>query len=589
MALISGKYWTGDFDIKPEAWGSFDDVQAAVRENADSVYGINPNLISFYLPCWEKAGGLARDYSGNDDNINLSSTSTWTGSGFNVGETTITFSNNWNTYAPGINEPFTIFIPDIPLEYSTSSIIFFSAILSGIGFWVRKNSYDNSLYIACQKSYTTISMTKDPGDYGVYDVCVTRSESGILSLYANDKLLGSVDEGGRDLSNSIIPSIGAGTEGVKGLLWLRQCLSKSQIGQLRGNKYGLLQPIARRSYFIPDVDIGITLVGNNLNANSFMDSYQLNLIKLLNPSDVLVASNVTDSILSGLVNIVQGNDVSVDSLITTVSVQAIRKLIGQEISSITQITDVILSTAKQVNLTDLESLTEITNVVFSVIRKLSIDDVNISSEIVNISIDVVRFLLSNDVNSSSDITSSNLTQIKNIVPNNLISLSTITDAVISLTGNTTFNDPQSQTEITSVVMSVLRQLKINDLTSDAEITFIYLNAIKRINFNEVSSISQIESVVISTTESMNIDNLSSTTSITQAILSVFKGLTPINVSIESDVINPAISVLRKIFSNTINISSSIDSVGMSIVGLTVTGKVSVTFSMAVPGGTFKFR
>jgi len=59
MALSSGKYWTGDPDVKPDQWGPAADVQAAIRENAAGM-GIDPPLI--IMPFWENAGGKFYDY-----------------------------------------------------------------------------------------------------------------------------------------------------------------------------------------------------------------------------------------------------------------------------------------------------------------------------------------------------------------------------------------------------------------------------------------------------------------------------------------------------------------------------------------------
>lgn len=64
MALSSGRYWTGDLSIKPEAWGPAEDVQAAVRENADSIYGIDPESIALFVPFWNTQGQI--DYSMNN-------------------------------------------------------------------------------------------------------------------------------------------------------------------------------------------------------------------------------------------------------------------------------------------------------------------------------------------------------------------------------------------------------------------------------------------------------------------------------------------------------------------------------------------
>ena len=73
MSLISGKYWTGDPDVKPEAWGPVEDVKAAIRENADRM-GIP--MPFGYWPILEAAGNTAYDYSGNNQHIALTNT-TW--------------------------------------------------------------------------------------------------------------------------------------------------------------------------------------------------------------------------------------------------------------------------------------------------------------------------------------------------------------------------------------------------------------------------------------------------------------------------------------------------------------------------------
>lgn len=64
MGLISGKYWTGDPKIKPEAWGP----KSTVSSNAVDYF--NSNNIDFpiaYWPMWESAGNTLTNLSSPTD------------------------------------------------------------------------------------------------------------------------------------------------------------------------------------------------------------------------------------------------------------------------------------------------------------------------------------------------------------------------------------------------------------------------------------------------------------------------------------------------------------------------------------------
>ena len=65
---------------KLQQWGSFSDIQYALRVNADRIFGINPDNIVLAMPMWEGAGNNIIDYSkyGNHGSNNKA---TWVGQG----------------------------------------------------------------------------------------------------------------------------------------------------------------------------------------------------------------------------------------------------------------------------------------------------------------------------------------------------------------------------------------------------------------------------------------------------------------------------------------------------------------------------
>ena len=58
MSLVSGKYWTGDPKIKPDAWGPVEDVKSQVLSYSNfyrlPIYDV--------IPFWEKSGSIIHNY-----------------------------------------------------------------------------------------------------------------------------------------------------------------------------------------------------------------------------------------------------------------------------------------------------------------------------------------------------------------------------------------------------------------------------------------------------------------------------------------------------------------------------------------------
>ena len=564
MSLIVGQYYRGNPKQKPKQWGSVSTVQATVFNNAEKI-GINPSNIPIAIPFWELAGNIPYNYG-------------------QLGNPTLTGSYNWQD--DGLRLNYSDGLLTIPYG---ESLINNTAATAVFGVLINKNAELGSDALNIVNSlfgkgiYSYASLTPSYYKRAVIRIFGTSTDSTTSIVnspvdtklnfcfswdrgYAETLLKGQdfFDRKTEEAYTDIIPTTGTTDVQIGGsgdAVFNMLCVVNDTVNSdfLIDNPYYLFQPPTFRTYF-DLAEAGTTLSFTSINSNSDLNNNFLSAIRLLNPTNISCFTEISASIISGLVNIINGNDLLADSQITQASVQAIRKLIGQEISSLSQITDIVISTAKQFNLTDLNSLTEVTNVVFSVINQINNNDLLSNSQVINLAIDVIRQI--------------------NI--NSIESISNITEVVLSITGGIRGIDVEAQTEITSLALSILRVLKENNVESNSSVNEATLNVIHQLDFNNISSLSEITDIVTVAGSNIGIKDNNSLTQITQVILDIIKAVSPININIQSEIDNPVINVLRTLFSNTVNVISNVTSVGVTNISTIATGKVTITFSMAVP-------
>lgn len=279
MSLISGKYWTGDLKIKPDAWGPFEDVQAAVRENADSIYGIDPEGFAIHFPLWSLVreidaayevynyGYLGRKYQFNFNystysvGNSLLGTSVYSGGSSEELTTVDNFINN-------VNE-FTISAYVLPTKLDSDMTI--------VGRWSVPSSL--MLHLDSNNKIRFIvydSNNNSVGDYSLDEYVVNKpcfvtarlKTDGEMAVFINGSK--SVVRSGSQITTSNNPGSTLGILGdtasisndpfsgyMSYLVGHTKGWSDSGAYKMYEYPYGLLQPITRRSYFIPNGDIPV--------------------------------------------------------------------------------------------------------------------------------------------------------------------------------------------------------------------------------------------------------------------------------------------------------------------------------------------
>lgn len=271
MSLISGKYWTGDPKIKPDAWGPFEDVQAAIRENADRVYGFKPGNIKAYIPFWEMAGY-------NPIDIVIGSKNYFDYTGNVVLEKNAANFNSTST-------PSFVFSKQ-PLIQASSDVCLVITLTPHAWYGGYPGIFRSGLYGTSREAFTFIGSTGlpwifwDGGDvlkpssgYSLslnnkYTVCFYVSSNDHAYFISNGKIQHSASHS-RTTREFEFHRYGFNytlTEFVKGLhdnLLILQNISLDSAIKLTDNPYGLLQPITRRSYFIPSGEITIKTISDS--------------------------------------------------------------------------------------------------------------------------------------------------------------------------------------------------------------------------------------------------------------------------------------------------------------------------------------
>lgn len=290
MSWISGKYWTGDPSIKPDAWGPFEDVKAAVRENANRIYGIDPVSLLGYWPLWESAGVSVHNFgSFNGGNGSFIDGVSHINNGLSFNG-----SDGYVDLGADIKSALNTH-PEITLWGIVSASALtgdHEIIASGSGtengMELRYDVGDNSFQFVIYPKYAKFSQSS-PVVGKVYSVFGVLSVDNGLSIYVNGEVGATV------VSYNAIPNdnetikFGAArnNDGVlqrflNGKLYssgiFATALSANTISLLNDNPYGLLQPITRRRYFLPDGGTGNTYQVTCADGFSFSDSSLRNAI-----------------------------------------------------------------------------------------------------------------------------------------------------------------------------------------------------------------------------------------------------------------------------------------------------------------------
>jgi len=594
MSLIVGQYYRGDPKQKPKQWGPVSTVQSEVFYKTTKL-GIDPAHLVLYNPCWN--GGNQYNY-GYVPTIGTNTNAQYTNNklNFNAINSNLNYGSN-----PGLNNlpALTIITQMTPLgggengygciyeksNTDTSGARFRTTDINALHFRADYSSADlrkyttNSAYTLGSKYTFTLTWDGSPNSNGVAIYIDGTEESYI------------VDENGSgdrvsDASNDLI--IGQRTDGDRTIdadmdyiMVFSSVLTIDQQLFIYENPYYLIQPPTFRTYF-DLAETGTTLSFSNINSNSNLNNDILFAIRLLSPNNLNCFTEISDSIISGLVNILRGNDVSNDSQITQASVYAIKKLLGQEISSLSQITDASLNAIKSVGLTDINALSEVTTIVFSVLRQLTKEDISSSTQVTNSSITKGKNLFGNDISSATQILDLSIDIIKKIQANSIESISDITDVVLSITGGISGINLESQTEIISIVLSVLRALKQNNIKSESLVEECTLNIIHQLNIDNINSLSSITDIVLESGAVIGINDDISLSQITNAVIDIIRFISPISIDIQSEINNPVINVIRTLYQNIINVTTNVTSVGVTNLSNLAAGKVTITFSMGIP-------
>lgn len=270
MSLISGKYWTGDTKIKPEAWGPVSSVQSTIYNNADN-FGINPKDAGVLLLLWEKAGKFPLNYgslplqpfrAGTDSN-----SVPWAHEGLDCVNDYRKFA--LQTASGTVRFPYSghvhMRIKNRAALGGNNYLFYFrdGATNSRLGLNL---SYGDVLYFAHGDVYTSSSLGSLGVDVGdIFDLSVNYSPSG-LDIYVNGEFFttaigNSWSDTGAGLNRyGFLDIDGTTNYGYSnGDVYIYQHftteLTSDQIAVLSDNPYAMIQPPTLRTYFIPDGDV----------------------------------------------------------------------------------------------------------------------------------------------------------------------------------------------------------------------------------------------------------------------------------------------------------------------------------------------
>ena len=246
---------------KPRKWGSFQDVQYAIRKNAEKIYQIDPDSMVLAMPLFW--GLPCLDYSGKrNDGVNH-------GAYYKDGELEFDGSSNYidcgNDASLNITDAITISSWIKPIEtISTYQRIVGDEIYgNGLSFGVKDlNNLD--VYTTGSISFST---TDSPLIVGVRQYCVMTfdKDAGAVNgkIYLNGNLIETHSSLNPIPSNSLNSTIGARPGGsllfngsINEVRIDKVALTADQIALFHALPYGLYQPVIRRSYcFITGIPV----------------------------------------------------------------------------------------------------------------------------------------------------------------------------------------------------------------------------------------------------------------------------------------------------------------------------------------------
>jgi len=227
-------------------WGSDADVQYAVKDNCEKIFGVNSDNLVLAMPMWENSGNIANDYGGNGNSGAMGSAVSWVGN-------TIDFPGGVNSTTKIID------IPTLNLGKENTIISEFDLdvqedLLFGgaTGYYVF-GIFSSEVYYR-SSSFVKVALVGT----GNFALGVTRSAKEV-KFYKSGVSLGATQTLNTDV-DLILSSIGGYDAGsyafngrVKYVNFFDVALTASQVSLLNDLPYALYQPVRRPIYFIPEV------------------------------------------------------------------------------------------------------------------------------------------------------------------------------------------------------------------------------------------------------------------------------------------------------------------------------------------------
>ena len=493
MSFTSGRFWSGDTKIRPEAWGPVSSVQSTIFNNADR-FGINPQDVGVLFPLWEKVGKFPLNYgslplqpfrAGTDSNL-----VPWTHEGLDC-------VNDYRKFAlqssfGAVRFPYSGHVHlriKNRASYGGYNYLFYfrdDTTDSRLGLNL---SYGNILYFSHGDVFISSSLGSigvDTGD--VFDISVNYSPSG-LDIYINGEFFTTVSgnswvDGGHGLNRYTFLDIDSGTNYgySNGDVHIYQHftteLTSDQIVELSDNPYTLIQQQISRSYFIPisgDISIYNCVmsesidVAESISRNAIFNTSVVESVDVIDSKSKQITMNIDitetlnlEEVVNKTLSIVSGISDTMNIIDTFNSLRGIFSIVSDSLNIISD---------------------SVTNVEFksSVNENMIVNDVFYNTLVLNAIF-----------NELSNITSS--ISVDNLALNSTISESVLINDVLNkiLTGNAIISNSLNITDVISRSFtfdsSIIEILNIDDNLLGDIISVIYAIISDNLSISDVHDV-----------------------------------------------------------------------------------------------------